>query len=50
MTNGILTKGNKAYEAKDFSSKASKYFEQAYRMSATDTLFLYYAAATAVKC
>lgn len=47
MTNGILTKGNKAYEAKDFSS-ASKYFEHAYKMSKKDTLFLYYAAATAV--
>jgi len=47
MTNGILTKGNKAYEDKDFSS-ASKYFEHAYRTSTKDTLFLYYAAATAV--
>lgn len=47
MTNGILTKGNKAYEAKDFST-ASKHFEHAYRTSTTDTLFLYYAAATAV--
>lgn len=47
MTNDILTKGNKAYEAKDFST-ASKHFEHAYRTSAKDTLFLYYAAATAV--
>ncbi len=47
MTNGILTKGNKAYEDKDYSS-ASKYFEHAYRTSVKDTLFLYYAAATAV--
>jgi len=47
MTNGILTKGNKAYEAKDFSS-ASKHFEHAYKTSKKDTLFLYYAAATAV--
>lgn len=47
MTNGVLTKGNKAYEAKDYST-ASKYFEHAYKMSKTDTLFLYYAAATAV--
>jgi len=47
MVNGILTKGNKLYESKDFSS-ASKYFEKAYRLSTKDTLFLYYAAATAV--
>ncbi|WP_034044884.1 tetratricopeptide repeat protein [Wocania ichthyoenteri] len=47
MTNDILTKGNKAYEDKDYSS-ASKYFEHAYRTSTQDTLFLYYAAATAV--
>ena len=47
MTNGILTKGNSAYEAKDYSS-ASKYFEHAYKMSKKDTLYLYYAAATAV--
>ena len=47
MTNGILTKGNKFYENKDYSS-ASKYFEKAYRLSKKDTVFLYYAAATAV--
>lgn len=47
MTNDILTKGNEAYESKDFS-KASKHFEHAYRTSTNDTLFLYYAAATAV--
>ena len=47
MTNNILTKGNTAYEAKDFST-ASKHFEHAYRTSEKDTLFLYYAAATAV--
>jgi len=47
MTNDILTKGNKAYEDKDFSV-ASKHFEHAYRTSTKDTLFLYYAAATAV--
>ncbi|MFG6686105.1 tetratricopeptide repeat protein [Mariniflexile sp. HNIBRBA6329] len=47
MVNGILTKGNKSYEGKDFST-ASKYFEKAYRLSTKDTLFLYYAAATAV--
>lgn len=47
MVNGILTKGNKSYEGKDYST-ASKYFEKAYRLSTKDTLFLYYAAATAV--
>ncbi|MEN3325163.1 tetratricopeptide repeat protein [Mariniflexile soesokkakense] len=47
MVNGILTKGNKSYEGKDYST-ASNYFEKAYRLSTKDTLFLYYAAATAV--
>ena len=47
MVNGILTKGNGFYEKKDFST-SSKYFEKAYRLSAIDTMFLYYAAATAV--
>ncbi|MFD0990803.1 tetratricopeptide repeat protein [Mariniflexile jejuense] len=47
MVNGILTKGNKFYETKDYST-ASKYFEKAYKLSTKDTLFLYYAAATAV--
>lgn len=47
MTNSILTKANKAYEDKDFST-ASNYFEHAYKTSTKDTLFLYYAAATAV--
>ncbi len=47
MVNGFLTKGNESYEKKDFSN-ASKYFEKSYRLSKKDTLFLYYAAATAV--
>ena len=47
MVNGILKKGNGFYEKKDYSS-SSKYFEKAYRLSSKDTLFLYYAAATAV--
>lgn len=47
MVNNLLTKGNAAYEKKDFST-SSKYFEEAYRASAKDTLYLYYAAATAV--
>ncbi|WP_298537330.1 tetratricopeptide repeat protein [uncultured Algibacter sp.] len=47
MSNGLLTSGNAAYEKKDFLG-ASKYFEKAYRVNEKDTLFLYYAAATAV--
>ncbi|WP_339894752.1 tetratricopeptide repeat protein [uncultured Algibacter sp.] len=47
MSNGVLTTGNTAYEKKDYS-KASKYFEKAYRITEVDTLFLYYAASTAV--
>ena len=47
MTNSLLTKGNKAYESKDYS-KASKLFEKSYRIKEKDTVFLYYAAATAV--
>ena len=47
MTNALLKTGNEAYEKKDYS-KASKYFEKSYRVNEADTLFLYYAAATAV--
>lgn len=47
MVNDLLAKGNKLYEASDYS-KSSHYFEKAYRLSTKDTLFLYYAAATAV--
>ncbi|MEL0456097.1 tetratricopeptide repeat protein [Flavobacteriaceae bacterium SZ-1-7] len=47
MLNEMLTAGNDAYEAKDYS-KASKYFERSYRASTKDTLFLYYAASAAV--
>ncbi|GAA4882897.1 hypothetical protein GCM10023311_01260 [Flaviramulus aquimarinus] len=47
ISNGLLTKGNAAYEKKDYSN-ASKYFESSYRVAEKDTLFLYYAAATAV--
>lgn len=47
MTNGLLKIGNDAYTAKDYS-KASKYFEKSYRVIENDTIFLYYAAATAV--
>ncbi|SFZ94342.1 Tetratricopeptide repeat-containing protein [Flaviramulus basaltis] len=47
MANNLLTKGNSAYEKKDFST-SSKFFEKAYRLTKKDTVFLYYAAATAV--
>lgn len=47
MINGFLTKGNKAYENKNYS-KASNHFETVYNLSKNDTIYLYYAAATAV--
>ncbi|MDO5981352.1 tetratricopeptide repeat protein [Flavivirga spongiicola] len=47
IANGLLVKGNGAYEKKDFS-KASVFFEKSYRATERDTVFLYYAAATAV--
>lgn len=47
MSNGMLTIGNDAYGKKDYS-KASKFFEKSYRVTEKDTIFLYYAAATAV--
>ncbi len=47
MVNGFLTKGNDSYEKKEFST-SSKYFEKAYRLSTKDTIYLYYAAATAI--
>ncbi len=47
IANGLLLKGNTAYEKKDFSD-ASVYFEKSYRVTERDTVFLYYAAATAV--
>ena len=47
MVTGLLKTGNEAYGKKDYST-ASKYFEKSYRVTKKDTLFLYYAAATAV--
>ncbi|MWW23853.1 tetratricopeptide repeat protein [Algibacter lectus] len=47
ITNKFLTKGNAAYEKQDYSN-ASKYFEKSYRVKEKDTVYLYYAAATAV--
>tara|TARA_R110002049_G_scaffold142206_1_gene304046 strand:- start:4667 stop:5917 length:1251 start_codon:yes stop_codon:yes gene_type:complete len=47
MANTLLKTGNDAYGKKDYS-KASKYFEKSYRVTEADTLFLYYAAATAI--
>lgn len=47
MINKILEKGNKAYEAKQYGP-ASDYFEKLYNIREQDTVYLYYAAATAV--
>lgn len=47
LSNSLIKKGNKFYEDKNFA-KASKFFESAYKVNAKDTVFLYYAAATAV--
>ncbi len=47
MLNSILTKANDALEKKDYAS-SSKGFEHAYRLSSKDTVYLYYAASTAV--
>lgn len=47
MVSNLLTKGNAAYEKKEYAI-ASNDFEHAYRVSERDTVYLYYAAATAV--
>ncbi|HUH27584.1 tetratricopeptide repeat protein, partial [Gelidibacter sp.] len=47
MINSFLTKANAALEKKNFSASSAG-FEKAYKMSKSDTLYLYYAAATAV--
>lgn len=47
MVSNLLTKGNAAYEKKDYAI-ASNDFEHAYRASEKDTIYLYYAAATSV--
>lgn len=47
MLSSFLTKANKALEDENYSA-SSMGFEKAYRMSPKDTLFLYYAASTAV--
>lgn len=47
MLNSFLTKANAALEEKNFAASSSG-FDKAYRMSTKDTLYLYYAAATAV--
>jgi len=47
MLNNYLQKSNDALQVKDFA-KSSIGFEKAYRMSPKDTLYLYYAASTAV--
>ncbi|MEM5564374.1 tetratricopeptide repeat protein [Psychroserpens sp. AS72] len=47
MLNNFLTKANAALQSKDYAASSSG-FEKAYRMSPKDTLYLYYAASTAV--
>lgn len=47
MLNKFLTKANDALEKKNFN-ESSMGFEKAYRMSPRDTIYLYYAASTAV--
>ncbi len=47
MLNNFLTKANAALQSKDYV-KSSMGFDRAYRMSPKDTLYLYYAASTAV--
>lgn len=47
MLNNFLTKANSALQSKDYA-RSSEGFEKAYRMSTKDTLYLYYAASTAV--
>lgn len=47
MMNSFLTKANDAFTKKNYEV-AAKGFEKVYRMSPTDTLYLYYAATSAV--
>lgn len=47
MLNNFLTKANASIQSKDYK-KSSVYFDNAYRMSPKDTIYLYYAASTAV--
>jgi tetratricopeptide (TPR) repeat protein len=47
MLNSFLTKANEAFTSKNYKA-AAKGFEKAYKMSPKDTLYLYYAASSAV--
>nr|WP_321228215.1 tetratricopeptide repeat protein [uncultured Psychroserpens sp.] len=47
MLNNFLTKANAALQSKDYTASSAG-FDKAYRMSPKDTLYLYYAASTAV--
>ncbi len=47
MLNAYLQKGNDAISGKDYKTAAMR-FEKAYRLSPKDTVFLYYAASSAV--
>ncbi|MFP4845940.1 tetratricopeptide repeat protein [Winogradskyella sp. PE311] len=47
MLNSFLTKANDAFNNKDYKVAASR-FEKVYKMSPKDTLYMYYAASSAV--
>ncbi|MBU2929909.1 tetratricopeptide repeat protein [Winogradskyella psychrotolerans] len=47
MVNSFLTKANEAFTNKNYKA-AAKRFEKVYKMSPKDTLYLYYAASSAV--
>lgn len=48
ITKNLLAKASKAYEAKEFKS-ASQKFNDVYRLSPSDTIYLYFAASAAVQ-
>ena len=48
LLRAVLSRASKAYEAKDYKGAAQK-FNDLYRMSTKDTIYLYYAASAAVQ-
>jgi tetratricopeptide (TPR) repeat protein len=48
LLRAVLSRASKAYEAKDYKGAAQK-FNDLYRMSTQDTIYLYYAASAAVQ-
>ena len=48
ITKNLLSRASKAYEAKEFKSAAAK-FNEVYRLSPSDTIYLYFAASSAVQ-